>query len=87
MTLSLSPNRADTNESLLQTAVIDVTTSPVELKVGTTRNPERQAIIIYNDSNRTLYLGPATVAVSGANKGIPLLKGCLLYTSPSPRDS
>jgi hypothetical protein len=49
--------------------------SAVELFTGASRNPDRQVIRIYNDGNRTVYLGPATVTSSGPTKGEPLESG------------
>jgi hypothetical protein len=55
--------------------VVTVTTSPTEIKVGATRIRNRQAIMVYNDSNITIFYGPsASVSTTGSNKGFPLYK-------------
>lgn len=72
--LSFNPDRSDVDDSTVATAVVAVTTTAIELKVGGTRNPLRQSILLQNDGSATIYLGPATVTSSGANKGHPLLK-------------
>lgn len=73
--ISYNPDRAEVDEGSVVTAVIAVGTTAVEIKTSPTRNSTRQSVNIYNDSNATVYLGPATVTTSGANKGLPLLKG------------
>jgi hypothetical protein len=75
MTLGLSnADRLDTNEKVLQHAVVTVGTSAVELKGGASRDAYRQAIFIYNDSDSTVYLGGSGVTATGATRGIPLAK-------------
>lgn len=54
--------------------VISVGTSAVEVKIGASRNPTRQRILIYNDSSSLIYYGPSGVTVSGSNRGIPIFK-------------
>lgn len=53
---------------------LTVGTSQVEAKVGATRDPERQLVILYNDSSNVVYYGPTGVSTSGVYKGFPLEK-------------
>lgn len=55
--------------------VIPVSTSAVELFTGVSRNPARQSLRIYNDSSRTVFIGPTGVTSSGSTKGEQLLSG------------
>jgi hypothetical protein len=73
---SLNPNRTDVLEGpgAVQ-AVVTVGTSASEIKVGASRIPNRQALMVYNDGNATIFYSPsAGVTVSGATKGLPLYK-------------
>lgn len=70
----VDPDRIDTNEKLLQQGQVTVGTSAVELKIGATRDQKRQVIIIYNNSNVTIYIGGSDVTTSGSTMGIPVLK-------------
>lgn len=67
--------RSDTNEKYLEHTNISVGTSPVEVKVGTTRNPIRQSVFIQNTSNVTIYIGASYVTTSGTNRGYALVPG------------
>lgn len=73
MSLVYSPDLADVNATSYTSAVLTVGTSAVELFTGGSRNPRRQALLIYNDSSATVFLGPSTVTISGSTKGVPLL--------------
>jgi hypothetical protein len=66
--------RIDVNDGSYKSVVISVGTSQVEAKCDTTRDPNRQFLVIYNDSNATVYYGPTGVTTSGATKGFPLFK-------------
>ena len=66
-------NPAILADELTQKAVT-VTTAATELFTGSSRNPKRQHIRLYNDGLETLYFGPAGVTASLATKGEPLLK-------------
>jgi len=57
----------------IEHAVVTVGTSATEIKASATRNKERGALIIYNDSTSTIYLGTSSVTVSGTTKGLPLV--------------
>lgn len=57
--------------------------SAIEAKVGATRLDYRQLLTIYNDGNNTIYVGPATVTNSGANRGFPLERNESLTVSAS----
>jgi hypothetical protein len=70
--ITYSGDRAEVAEVSIATATVGYSTSAVEVKVGATRNPARQHVVIYNDTKTTAYLGSSSVAVSGANKGIPI---------------
>jgi hypothetical protein len=71
-----NPDRADVNDGSLISAVVSVGTTAVELKAGASRNPRRQGVHVYVDSNNVdIYTGPAGVTASGAAKGIPLNAG------------
>jgi len=76
MAKSLNPNRTDVLEgSGAVHAVVTVGNSPTEIKAGASRVPDRQAIMIYNDGNQTIFYAPnPSVATSGSNKGYPLYK-------------
>ncbi len=73
--ISYNPDRSDVDESSVTSAVLTVGTTAVELFTGASRNASRQVLTIYNDSNNTIYVGPSTVTISGATKGMPIVKG------------
>jgi len=73
--LSLNGNYDDVLGIGLVSGGLTVGTSQVEVKVGASRLVNRQLILINNDSNKTVYYGPAGVTVSGATRGVPLLSG------------
>lgn len=81
MAKSLNPNRTDVLEELGSVhGVVTVTNVASEVKVGASRLSNRQAFIIYNDGNATIFYGPtASVATSGANKGFPLYKDQFIF--------
>lgn len=49
--------------------VVSVGVTATELFTGVSRNPNRQYIRIYNDGNRTCFIGPTGVTASGSTKG------------------
>lgn len=65
-------SRDDVNDGYYVGQTVVVGTSQVEAKVGANRDAARQIIIVYNDSNSTVYHGPSGVTTTGANKGIPI---------------
>lgn len=74
MGIGFSPDRSDVVETAAAQGVVAVSGSPVELKASGSRLANRQFIVIFNDGIAPAYTGPsASVATSGANKGIPLL--------------
>lgn len=73
--ISYNPEFADVLQDSYISANITVGTSQVEAKVGTSRLSGREMLVIYNDSNNTIFHGPSGVTTSGTNKGIPILKG------------
>jgi hypothetical protein len=73
--ISYNPEFADVMQDGYVSARISVGTSEVEAKVGASRLDGREMLVIYNDSNSTIYHGPSGVTTSGANKGIPIPKG------------
>lgn len=73
--LTPSPQFADVNEKSYKSTVRSVGTSQVEMRVDSTRDAARQVLIIYNDSNNTIYLGPSGVTTTGSTKGYPVVKG------------
>ena len=75
MGISYNPEFADVMQDGYVSGVVTVGTSQVEAKVGASRLEGREMLVIYNDSNSTIYHGPSGVTTSGANKGIPILKG------------
>lgn len=52
---------------------ITIGSSATEIKVDTTRDPERGGVAIFNDSDEIMYTGDASVTTSGATKGYPLM--------------
>ena len=53
----------------------DVSTTAVELVVGSSPDPDRMVVRIYNKGDETIYIGPEnTVTASGTNQGEPLFK-------------
>jgi len=70
----INADRIPVSEKVLQHSVVTVGTSAVELKGGASRDPYRKFVIIYNNSNATVYIGGASVTTSGATMGIPILK-------------
>lgn len=76
MTLSFNSDRSDVVESSLDHTALTVGTTITEVKVGGSRSPSRQIVVIYNESNnRILWWGKSNVAASGANRGFPILPG------------
>lgn len=71
MPIGSNPNYADVNNSSYTSNVVTVGVSQVEAKVGVSRDPKRQLLIVYNNSNKTVYYGPTGVTTS---TGVPLLK-------------
>ena len=67
--------RDEVQDRLYKGKVISVGTSQVEA-IGdvSTRDPDRQLIVLYNDSSNTVYYGPNGVTTSGSTKGMPILK-------------
>lgn len=72
--ISFDPDRSDVNDTGYQSTVVTVGTSQVEVKVGGTRDPDRQRVLIYNDSNSTIYYGPSGVTTTGSTRGVPVFK-------------
>ncbi len=69
-----SGERNEVAEVAYTSSVVTVGTSAVEIYTGGSRDADRQLLMIYNDSNKTVYVGPTGVTTSGAAKGIPILK-------------
>jgi hypothetical protein len=60
--------------------VVTVTSVASEIKVGASRLPNRQAFILYNDGNATIFYAPIPgVTTSGATKGFPLYKDQFIF--------
>mgnify|MGYP000356654077 CR=1 FL=1 len=58
------------------------------LKVGTIITSSGSGTITLGQSNETVALGSgATASGFGGGKVLQIVQACLLYTSPSPRDS
>jgi len=66
--------RAEVYDQTYVATTLSVGSTQIEAKVGGSRDEKRQLVILYNDSNNTVYYGPTGVATSGANKGIPIEK-------------
>ena len=62
----------DVNEDNYIGKAITVGISQIEAKVGSNRLSGRQELLIFNHSKKTIYFGPTSVSVSGANRGIPI---------------
>ena len=71
MSIANSSEYSDTNDALYVSGSVTITTTATEIKVGASREENRQMVIIYNNSNKTVFFGPAGVTIS---TGIPLLK-------------
>jgi hypothetical protein len=67
---SFAPAYLDT---LVAHAAITIGSSATEIKVDATRNNDRGLVVIYNDSDETIYVGGSTVTTTGTTKGIPLV--------------
>ena len=61
----------DVWEDTLLQGVVTIGTTQVELKVGGSVDPDREAVRVYNKSNSTIYIGPSGVTTS---TGEPLAK-------------
>jgi hypothetical protein len=72
MPIGYNPDRLDTSDVSYTNTKITVTTTAVEAKVGATRNPSRQLMILYNKGNGVVYYGPTGVTASGPNEGLQL---------------
>jgi len=72
--ISYNADRADVNDRGYSSTVITVGVTQVELKVGGARDPDRQRVLLYNDSSNTVYYGPTGVTVTGSTRGIPVFK-------------
>lgn len=73
MGISYNGDRSDVDDSSATGTVLTIGTTAVELKVDVVRNPNRQTLMVYNDSLVNVFLGPSTVTTTGATKGIPLV--------------
>lgn len=73
--MTIGADRSDVVETSYLSVVVSVGTSQVEAKVGSSHLSNRQLVVLYNDSNTTLYYGPSGVTTSGSTKGIPIAKG------------
>jgi hypothetical protein len=73
--INFNPEFSDVMQDDYIAGRVVVGTSAVEAKVGATRLDGREMLVIYNDSNNTVFHGPSGVTASGVNKGIPILKG------------
>jgi len=70
MGINESPDRADVNDTGFTSLVVAVSTTQVELKTSTTRDPKRQIVTVTNDSDTTeVYFGPTGVTATGSTKG------------------
>lgn len=61
----------DVLENVMVQGSVTIQTTQTELKVGATREPQREVVRVYNNSNSTIYVGPAGVTSS---TGEPLFK-------------
>jgi hypothetical protein len=73
--INFNPEFADVMQDDYIAGRVVVGTTAVEAKVGATRLDGREILVIFNDSNNTIYHGPLGVTASGVNKGIPIRKG------------
>lgn len=62
---------SDVLNDVYKTGTLTVGTTAVELKVDASAASKRETVIVYNDSNTTVYFGPSTVTTSN---GQPLKK-------------
>ena len=61
MSISYNPELSDVLTDSYVAGVISVSTTQVEAKVGASRSASRETLRIYNNSNTTIYFGPAGV--------------------------
>lgn len=74
MGIAYNPELSDVLQDY-QGARLTITTSQTEAKIGVTRNPNRQLVVLYNDSTTTVvYYGPTGVTASGGY-GLPINPG------------
>jgi len=66
------PERSDVVEDGLDHIIYSLGTTPVEVKVGASRNSARQIVYIQNQSNKPIYWGKSTVSSTGSTKGVAL---------------
>jgi hypothetical protein len=73
MSSNYGSNQSFLFDELTQTK-ITATATAAELFTGGSRNPRRQVIRVYNDGNRSVFIGPSGVTASGPTKGEELRK-------------
>lgn len=78
---SVSPDRADVFEQDPIQGVVTVGTSAVEAKVGGSPMTDRQMVVIYNKSNKSIYMGSSAVTTSN---GVIISKGQTLSVMAGP---
>ena len=64
MGVKYNSNESDTNSDLYLSARKTVTTTGINAAVGSQAADGRQFVTIYNDSNKTIFFGPSTLATS-----------------------
>jgi hypothetical protein len=62
-------------KSAIKTTVLDLAQAAAAVKTVTTPLAGRSTIVVYNESDVTVRLGPSGVAATGATRGLPLLSG------------
>jgi hypothetical protein len=79
--LEFDPDRSDVLDTGYRSAVVTVGTTQVEAKSGASALTARQAILLHNDGNDTVYVGPSGVSGAGAAKGVALYKKQSMFIS------
>jgi hypothetical protein len=75
MAINESGQFDDVENSTYLSTSLSITTSQSELKVGVSKLVARQSLLVYNNGNQTIYIGPSGVTSS---TGIPLTKNGFL---------
>lgn len=64
MSLNLSGNFNDVNRVTNRSGNVTVGLTTTELRIGGTDLEGRQTLVVYNDSNKRMYIGDSSVTIS-----------------------
>lgn len=83
MGMGFNGNKDDVNKGGNQVGTVTVGTTAVELRIGGSDYVGRQTLVVYNDSNKIIYLGDSGVTTS---TGQPLFPRQRAYINHSDKN-